>query len=291
MLDSLLDDLNSARRSYDHPDHASCNSASTLPSNRRSAHSPTSNGYASLHRHNRSPSPGMYNTSTTTTLIYTSSSLLFLFLPICTCVFPLFAVAQLAKLYEYLNRGGVSLASAITLCEYSHQRVKCVRVVTGSIKGSTRASFFFACLLSCYGRPISRLDEEENPLCPATAPFRPCLSLDSVCDHRHWHSLPVPQAIQFTQTATSLNGHLQELSLCGLLLLIVFPVELSFVVSAADCLLQAHTFSQLPLFETSETSTYFESISFDFYYHRLVCTPHILFLTNWVLNMITFQGE
>lgn len=185
MLDSLLDDLNSARRSYDHPDHASCNSASTLPSNRRSAHSPTSNGYASLHRHNRSPSPGMYNTSTTTTLIYTSSSLLFLFLPICTCVFPLFAVAQLAKLYEYLNRGGVSLASAITLCEYSHQRVKCVRVVTGSIKGSTRASFFFACLLSCYGRPISRLDEEENPLCPATAPFRPCLSLDSVCDHRH----------------------------------------------------------------------------------------------------------
>lgn len=85
MLDSLLDDLNSARRSYDHPDHASCNSASTLPSNRRSAHSPTSNGYASLHRHNRSPSPGMYNKSTTTTLIYTSS-----FFPICTCVFSIF---------------------------------------------------------------------------------------------------------------------------------------------------------------------------------------------------------
>lgn len=82
MLDSLLDDLNSARRSYDRPDHTACNSASTLPSNRRSAHSPTNNGYASLHRHNRSPSPGMYNTPTYTYTFLLSCSFARVSLPV-----------------------------------------------------------------------------------------------------------------------------------------------------------------------------------------------------------------
>lgn len=92
MLDSLLDDLNSARRSYDHRGHehsASCShaastttNASTLPNNRHSAHSPTNNGYASLNRRNRTPSPGMYPTLCN----YPTLLLLYCFLRICKCV-------------------------------------------------------------------------------------------------------------------------------------------------------------------------------------------------------------
>ena len=65
MLDSLLDDLNSARSSYDQPDSNNKYQASysTLPNN-HSVHS-HSNGYASLNRlqsHDTEPRQGMYPT-------------------------------------------------------------------------------------------------------------------------------------------------------------------------------------------------------------------------------------